>query len=170
MGFFASCPDLFLPRFILHALYVLGFLRNLISCLFRLLGLTHLLEYEVLDASDHIRLPGFRSSSAMLIRQILPLVRFGDLYAEKVMDECVICLCDFEEDDEIRRLRNCEHVFHGSCLDRWMDCDHQTCPLCRSHLVPEEMRREFKEKLWATEQALYLEGEDPSTWPDIDLL
>ncbi|XP_058105636.1 brassinosteroid-responsive RING protein 1-like [Magnolia sinica] len=169
MGFFTSCPELPLPRFILHAFYVLGFLRNLISSLFRLLGLTHLLEYEVPDASDRIRLPGFQSVSAMLIRQILPLVRFGDLYAEKVMDECVICLCEFEEDDEIRRLRNCEHVFHGRCLDRWMDCGKQTCPLCRSHLLPDEMRGGFKEKLWA-EQALYLDDEDPSTSQDVDSL
>ncbi|XP_058106743.1 brassinosteroid-responsive RING protein 1-like [Magnolia sinica] len=167
MGFPSALPDLALPRCVLHAFYALGFLRNLISALFGLLGLTQLVEYEVSvssDASDRIRRPGFQSPSAMLIRQFLPVVCFGDLCTEKVMDGCVICLCEFEEEDEIRRLRHCEHVFHVSCLDRWMDCDQKTCPLCRSHLVPEEIREEFQERLWAAEAALYSDGEDPSTW------
>ncbi|XP_058105633.1 brassinosteroid-responsive RING protein 1-like [Magnolia sinica] len=164
MGFVVAFPHLGLPRFLLHAYYVLGFLRDLIFCLFRLLCLSHLVESYVpvsSDASDCIQRPRFQSASAMLIRQILPVVSFEDLCMEKVMDRCLICLSEFEGGEEIRRLMNCKHLFHRSCLDRWMDCNHQTCPLCRSHLVPEDMREEFEERVLEADAALYSDGEDP---------
>ncbi|GFP81263.1 E3 ubiquitin-protein ligase rha1b [Phtheirospermum japonicum] len=47
-----------------------------------------------------------------------------------------------------RRLTNCRHIFHRSCLDRWMDHDQKTCPLCRTQFIPEEMQEAFNEKMW----------------------
>ncbi|KAI3847007.1 hypothetical protein MKW92_019949 [Papaver armeniacum] len=51
-------------------------------------------------------------------------------------DSCAICLCEYEGRDEIRELMNCRHIFHESCLDRWMFSNQTTCPLCRTCLVP----------------------------------
>ncbi|THU51612.1 hypothetical protein C4D60_Mb06t32860 [Musa balbisiana] len=52
--------------------------------------------------------------------------------------ECVFCLCDIEEGEEIRELR-CRHLFHRSCLDRWLVRRRRaTCPLCRDVLLPRE--------------------------------
>ncbi|XP_065012901.1 probable E3 ubiquitin-protein ligase RHA1A [Musa acuminata AAA Group] len=51
--------------------------------------------------------------------------------------ECVFCLCDIEEGEEIRELR-CRHLFHRSCLDRWLVRRRATCPLCRDVLLPRE--------------------------------
>jgi hypothetical protein len=31
---------------------------------------------------------------------------------------CLVCLSDFEEDEEARRLINCGHVFHRICIDQ----------------------------------------------------
>lgn len=50
-----------------------------------------------------------------------------------------MCLCGIGGGDEVRRLTNCRHVFHRGCLDRWMDHDQRTCPLCRTPLIPDEM-------------------------------
>ncbi|CAA3015732.1 E3 ubiquitin- ligase RHA2B-like [Olea europaea subsp. europaea] len=48
--------------------------------------------------------------------------------------ECSICLCNIDEEDEVRELINCKHVFHRVCLDRWVGYGHWTCPLCRNYL------------------------------------
>ncbi|XP_072996880.1 uncharacterized protein [Typha latifolia] len=54
--------------------------------------------------------------------------------------ECVICLCGIEEGKEIRELR-CNHLFHRSCLDRWLE-QQFTCPLCRDPLCTSTTPRE----------------------------
>ncbi|XP_030540189.1 E3 ubiquitin-protein ligase RHA1B-like [Rhodamnia argentea] len=49
---------------------------------------------------------------------------------------CAVCLSGIEERDEVRELSNCSHAFHRECLDRWVDHNQVTCPLCRSLLFP----------------------------------
>jgi RING-H2 zinc finger protein RHA1 len=61
-----------------------------------------------------------------------------------------VCLSGVCGGDEVRRLSNCRHVFHRACLDRWMDHDQRTCPLCRAPLIPDEMAG----ALWATAAGL----------------
>ncbi|KAK1319993.1 E3 ubiquitin-protein ligase RHA2A [Acorus calamus] len=53
--------------------------------------------------------------------------------------QCVVCLCEMEEGDEIRKL-NCEHLFHRACLDKWFEHRRSTCPLCRGNLVSWEAK------------------------------
>ncbi|XP_004299221.1 PREDICTED: probable E3 ubiquitin-protein ligase XERICO [Fragaria vesca subsp. vesca] len=48
-----------------------------------------------------------------------------------MMVECCVCLCGFEEEQEVSEL-SCKHFFHKGCLEKWFDNDHTTCPLCRS--------------------------------------
>lgn len=43
---------------------------------------------------------------------------------------CVICLCDFETGDMMRRLP-CVHFFHLNCVERWL-LSSATCPICRN--------------------------------------
>lgn len=31
---------------------------------------------------------------------------------------CLVCLCDFERDEEARKLVQCEHLFHKICIDQ----------------------------------------------------
>ncbi|EOA36116.1 hypothetical protein CARUB_v10011691mg [Capsella rubella] len=52
---------------------------------------------------------------------------------EKVV-ECCVCLCGFEEEEEVSELVSCKHFFHRACLDKWFGNNHTTCPLCRSIL------------------------------------
>lgn len=81
------------------------------------------------------------------------MMKFQDLVAGAGAgdppESCAVCLYEFEGEDEIRWLRNCRHIFHRACLDRWMDHDQKTCPLCRTQFVPEEMQDEFNQRLWA---------------------
>ncbi|XP_071727049.1 RING-H2 finger protein ATL30-like [Rutidosis leptorrhynchoides] len=47
--------------------------------------------------------------------------------------ECAICLCEFEDDNVLRLLTKCCHVFHQECIDLWLE-SHKSCPFCRRGL------------------------------------
>nr|GEV64027.1 RING-H2 finger protein ATL1-like [Tanacetum cinerariifolium] len=47
--------------------------------------------------------------------------------------ECAICLGEYEDDEWVKSIPNCFHVFHESCINTWFET-HSSCPLCRSHL------------------------------------
>lgn len=44
---------------------------------------------------------------------------------------CAICLCEFEDEEELRTLPECSHSFHVACIDMWL-YSHWSCPMCRS--------------------------------------
>ena len=47
-----------------------------------------------------------------------------------------MCLNEFEDDERLRLIPKCDHVFHPECIDAWL-ASHTTCPVCRANLVPE---------------------------------
>ncbi|EPS71290.1 hypothetical protein M569_03468, partial [Genlisea aurea] len=150
MGFPVAYSDLFLPKFLVYLLSLLGFIRKFAYALFSLMGLGEFLEP---DTTSYI--PPWDDSpqlsvAASLIREILPVVKFSELEEDlnDPPERCAVCLYEFGGDDEIRRLRNCRHIFHRGCLDSWMDHDQKTCPLCRTAFIPEDMQEAFNERLW----------------------
>ncbi|KAK3232189.1 hypothetical protein Dsin_004070 [Dipteronia sinensis] len=44
---------------------------------------------------------------------------------------CAICLCEFEEGEELRTLPECLHSYHVPCIDMWLH-SHSNCPICRT--------------------------------------
>lgn len=42
----------------------------------------------------------------------------GEVVAISGDTRCLVCLCDFEVDEEARRLIKCEHLFHRPCIDQ----------------------------------------------------
>ncbi|CAN0879848.1 Putative RING-H2 finger protein ATL53 [Linum grandiflorum] len=53
---------------------------------------------------------------------------------KKVNDDCVICIGKLEEGETVRFMPRCGHVFHASCVDRWL-LAHSSCPTCRAPIV-----------------------------------
>lgn len=49
--------------------------------------------------------------------------------------DCAVCLSKFEPRDQLRLLPLCCHAFHAACIDKWI-VNNQTCPLCRSTVLP----------------------------------
>jgi Ring finger domain len=47
--------------------------------------------------------------------------------------KCPICLCAYEENDEIAWSHNntCRHLFHRQCIEKWL-LKNERCPCCRS--------------------------------------
>ncbi|XP_027773139.1 RING-H2 finger protein ATL70-like [Solanum pennellii] len=48
---------------------------------------------------------------------------------------CSICLVDYKDNDKLRLLPDCHHIFHVKCIDPWLRL-HPTCPNCRSSPFP----------------------------------
>ncbi|KAH7653493.1 Zinc finger RING/FYVE/PHD-type protein [Dioscorea alata] len=79
----------------------------------------------------------------------LPVVKFSSLRqsSEEAGDceedeaVCGVCLSKLEEKAEVRELGNCSHVFHKECIDKWVNLEHLTCPMCRSHLLPSKDKK-----------------------------
>ncbi|KAM7508631.1 hypothetical protein LguiA_019084 [Lonicera macranthoides] len=150
MGFPLGYTEVFLPKLFIHILSFLGFLRKSISFLFNFLGLSDFLEPNTPLPDTPTRMPEYPPLSAVLIRELLPVVKFEDIAdAGELPESCAVCLYEFEGGEEIRWLANCKHIFHRSCLDRWMDHDQKTCPLCRTPFVPRDLQDEFNQRLWA---------------------
>ncbi|KAL4188624.1 hypothetical protein AMTRI_Chr08g161320 [Amborella trichopoda] len=49
-------------------------------------------------------------------------------------NDCAICLDGFMENDIVRELRPCSHVFHRECIDLWL-ARNTCCPICRRSLL-----------------------------------
>lgn len=45
-------------------------------------------------------------------------------------ERCVICLSNFELNEELRELK-CNHKFHVKCIDEWL-MNSTLCPVCRA--------------------------------------
>jgi hypothetical protein len=52
-------------------------------------------------------------------------------------DECSICLDEYLPGVRLRQLP-CQHVFHSTCICRWLVERHAVCPLCKVDLYEEE--------------------------------
>lgn len=46
-------------------------------------------------------------------------------------DVCSICLGEFKLHERVRVLPECAHLFHVTCIDKWLE-HHSSCPLCRA--------------------------------------
>ncbi|GLJ37697.1 hypothetical protein SUGI_0765730 [Cryptomeria japonica] len=54
----------------------------------------------------------------------------------EVEDDCIICLSNYEEDEQLALLLPvCHHKFHVACIQRWLEC-HGKCPICGTTSIP----------------------------------
>ncbi|XVF14278.1 hypothetical protein REPUB_Repub09cG0045000 [Reevesia pubescens] len=51
-------------------------------------------------------------------------------------NDCSICLEEYKVDEEAREMP-CKHVFHSSCVEKWLRI-HGSCPVCRFLMPTEE--------------------------------
>nr|XP_018625404.1 RING-H2 finger protein ATL16-like isoform X2 [Nicotiana tomentosiformis] len=47
--------------------------------------------------------------------------------------ECAVCLNEFQENEKLRIIPNCAHIFHIDCIDVWLQ-NNANCPLCRNSI------------------------------------
>ncbi|KAF5765244.1 putative transcription factor C2H2 family [Helianthus annuus] len=66
--------------------------------------------------------------------EALPKFAYDSKKEKGVYGECVICLVEYVDGDEIRVLPQCGHGFHIGCIDKWLG-SHSSCPSCRQNVV-----------------------------------
>ena len=64
-----------------------------------------------------------------ILRSLPTFVYSADTH--RSLQDCAVCLSEFEPDEEVRLLPNCNHAFHSKCIDTWFR-SHSNCPLCRA--------------------------------------
>ncbi|KAJ0262591.1 RING-H2 finger protein ATL16 [Hirschfeldia incana] len=52
---------------------------------------------------------------------------------ENTSHECSVCLNEFQEEEKLRVIPNCSHLFHIDCIDIWLQ-NNANCPLCRTRV------------------------------------
>ncbi|XVF35230.1 hypothetical protein REPUB_Repub18cG0127600 [Reevesia pubescens] len=173
MGFFVQDPGVIVTHILYKTAVVLALLRWVLSCALRF---KDIISFFAIFASDSQDNSSSSLVSSQMIRDSLVLTTFEDAKERVpwVSDTCAVCLSQLKEGNEVRELRNCCHVFHKDCIDRWVeydqdhdhDCDqednHKTCPLCRAPLLPSSQCLGWPENepSWAVERLLYLFGDD----------
>lgn len=55
-----------------------------------------------------------------------------------VEDRCLVCLSNYEQGEECRKLNDCGHSFHKECIDQWLTTGRNSCPLCRGEGVKKD--------------------------------
>ncbi|CAK9151845.1 unnamed protein product [Ilex paraguariensis] len=97
-------------------------------------------EHSIDSTSNSIECRRCPSESYMEeFRSRTPAVRFDTVSGctNRPEQECSVCLTEFKPDAEINHL-SCGHVFHNSCLEKWLKYWNVTCPLCRNCMMPQE--------------------------------
>lgn len=75
-----------------------------------------------------------RGLDEMLIREIPTFVYSRTEGTENSsLNECVVCLHEFQDQDMLRLLPKCSHAFHLDCIDIWLQ-SNANCPLCRTSI------------------------------------
>lgn len=96
-------------------------------------------EYNVEGPLDAFECRGAPSESYMEeFRSRFPPIRYDSIcMCEHLEQECSVCLIEFAPDAEINQL-SCGHVFHATCLEKWLKYWNVTCPLCRNYMMPQD--------------------------------
>uniref|UniRef100_A0A0A0LEU3 RING-type domain-containing protein n=1 Tax=Cucumis sativus TaxID=3659 RepID=A0A0A0LEU3_CUCSA len=69
-----------------------------------------------------------------------PKILYSEAKLERKLESaatngCSICLVDYKDDDVLRLLPDCGHLFHCGCIDPWLRLN-PSCPVCRTSPVP----------------------------------
>lgn len=109
-----------------------------------------LLSRHVQDVQDAMRLLDYRrvvvnrgASQGTIERNTFPhkykKIQRSGVENEDSVEKCTICLSEFEETEDVRRLP-CMHLFHIVCVDQWLTTNKR-CPICRVDI--EEHLKDF---------------------------
>ncbi|CAN0900423.1 Brassinosteroid-responsive RING protein 1 [Linum grandiflorum] len=169
MGFFAEDSGLIVTHILYKAALVLALVRCALSWALKLWNHTLIPP----TTSPHHRHRHRHLPSPNQIRERLILTTFSDVSKRSDDDvaTCAVCLNSMMAEDEVREMRNCCHVFHKDCIDRWIDHElddqEEEDDLCRTPLVTASQSLAWsaaaaqqEQPSWAVERILYLFGDD----------
>lgn len=99
----------------------------------------------LVQRSGNRMISGSRSSLSQEDIEKLPSYDFN-LEEQKSMVECVVCLEKFKVGEKCKLLPNCNHSFHGECIDSWL-IKTGACPICRAFVYMERGESSFSNEV-----------------------
>ncbi|CAH8355519.1 unnamed protein product [Eruca vesicaria subsp. sativa] len=72
----------------------------------------------------------------------LPTVKVTVEMLGSEMNQCAVCMDEFEEGGDVKQMP-CKHVFHQGCLLPWLEL-HNSCPVCRFELPTDDAEYESR--------------------------
>ena len=93
------------------------------------------LSYEELIALGDIIGVKKRGLSQNEISSCLIPCKFQSVECKTGIDRCVICQVEYEEDESLVALPNCEHPYHSNCISKWLQIK-KICPICSTEISP----------------------------------
>ena len=102
----------------------------IMACLVGLLKLLTIVLYYCINAPSSARV----NNNVIALRRMLTHIRTSN-------ETCSVCLDEFTVGEESRRLP-CNHVFHPTCIDRWVASGHDTCPNCHANVIMQPQPQE----------------------------
>ncbi|CAI2364822.1 unnamed protein product [Moneuplotes crassus] len=101
-----------------------------------------------LQHMNNIRQQEHESRAKKLLEENPPLM-YKNINVKFEQTQCVICIEDFkvEDNEKVRIMPECNHVFHSECIEQWFNNrsnDELLCPLCNIKVLT---KYELKEKL-----------------------
>ena len=109
----------------------------------------------IASESDVASAPGLFNIVAESAGLVAISAHSEERFALAVSERCLICLCEFEAKEVMRRLLKCDHMFHRECVDQvsfyichpiilstknmqWLMTGRNSCPLCRAKGVDQK--------------------------------
>ncbi|XWS21659.1 hypothetical protein CRYUN_Cryun30bG0073400 [Craigia yunnanensis] len=87
------------------------------------------LSYEELIALGEIIGVEKTGLSQNEISSCLIPCKFQSAESKTGIDQCVICQVEYEEEEGLVALPNCEHPYHSECITKWLQIK-KICPIC----------------------------------------
>ncbi|KAI3789388.1 hypothetical protein L2E82_02181 [Cichorium intybus] len=122
--------------FLVKIAMAISFMKEILRSILKVVGIRFPSWEEVPDQgfTESPECRGTPSTSYMEeFRSRTPTLRYDSLSC-LAKQECSVCLIEFKPDAEINHL-SCGHVFHKSCVEKWLNYWNITCPLCRNHMM-----------------------------------
>ncbi|KAJ0964191.1 hypothetical protein J5N97_029313 [Dioscorea zingiberensis] len=94
--------------------------------------------------------PG-REAERMAQLQAIPVVIYGqgNGNGSEEKETCAVCLGEYLDEEEVRVLPQCKHLFHRACIDEWLLERSSFCPVCRARVI--QFRLEFEKNNGSTQ-------------------
>lgn len=100
-----------------------------------LCGLFFLIFYRPAVQAQRAK-AGAVAADKSAIKNQTSLTKLSEIMAKELLDaapNCVICMEDYEIEDNIRKL-GCGHFYHQGCIDQWLK-KSSICPNCRQPIA-----------------------------------
>ncbi|EEF28817.1 E3 ubiquitin-protein ligase ATL31 [Ricinus communis] len=105
----------------------------ILVCAFFFIGIFSIFIRQCSDSEPRIVAGSKRVGLDPDVIEKFPVLVYSHVKDHVKILECAICLSEFEDDETLRLLPKCNHVFHPECIDEWLTC-RVTCPVCRANL------------------------------------